>query len=214
VAYLFAQYLHRRLKVPVGVINIAQGGSFAREWCSRKLLEQMQSPTVTANLAAYDEKHKDEYQGKWRLQPAELYNGRLCPIRHMTVAGVIYMQGENESLSGAVPQYPKTFPGVIESYRTALGEPELPFGIITLQGYGGYQTIREIHYNTHKKTPHTGYIVAHDIGGDIHPTWKRPLAAVRTLVTVIWPPRFASGWPLSLTANMKGFLSDHARQNC
>jgi sialate O-acetylesterase len=176
VAYLYAQYLHRRLKVPVGIINIAQGGSFAREWCSRELLEKMDSPTVDAHLADFAEKQKVEESVNWRGGPTELYNARLYPIRKMTVAGVIYMQGENESLCGALPQYVKTFPGVIQSYREAIESPDLPFGIITLQGYGGYQVAREIHFDTHKKTPNTGYIVAHDIGGNIHPSWKRPLA--------------------------------------
>lgn len=176
VAYLFAQNLHRRLKVPVGIINIAQGGSFAREWCSRELLEQMGSPTVNAQLADFDAKPVDGGAVNWRGGPTELYNARLYPIRKLTTAGVIYMQGENESLCGDNPQYVKTFPGVIQSYRDAIGNPDLPFGIITLQGYGGYQVTREIHYKTHEKTSNTGYIVAHDIGGNIHPSWKRPLA--------------------------------------
>jgi len=97
VPYLFGEYLHRRLKVPVGVINIAQGGSFAREWCYRELLEEMDSPTLNGQLAGYDAKKKEgENEVKWRGAPAELYNARLYPIRKMTVAGVIYLQGEND----------------------------------------------------------------------------------------------------------------------
>lgn len=178
VAYLFAQYLHRRLKVPVGIINIAQGGSFSREWCARELLEQMGSPTVTESLKQYDAKLVADEKAKYGRGPSTLFNARLYPIRHMTVAGVIYLQGENEALSGDLPQYWKTFPGVIESYRTVLESPELPFGIITLQGFvgGGYAVARAIHLETHEKTSGTGYIVAHDIGGSIHPSWKRPLS--------------------------------------
>lgn len=176
IPYLFGQYLHRRLKVPVGVINVAQGGSFGHEWCSRELLERMNSPTVDALLSAFDAKQNGENEVKWRGAPTELYNARLYPIRKLVVAGVIYMQGENDSLSGTLAQYVKTFPGVIQSYREAFGRPVLPFGIITLQGYGGYAEAREIHLATHTSTENTGYIVAHDIGGGIHPKWKRPLA--------------------------------------
>jgi len=176
--YLFAQYLHRRLKVPVGIINIAQGGSFSREWCSRELLAKMDSPTVAAALTDFDKAAEKATESSFGRGPASLYNARLHPIRHMTSAGVIYLQGENEALCGSLPQYGKTFPGAIESYRTALKDPELPFGIITLQGYGGagFAVAPEIHLKTHRETPNTGYIVAHDIGGNIHPTWKRPLA--------------------------------------
>jgi len=103
----------------------------------------------------------------------------------MTVAGVIYLQGENEALSGDLPQYHKTFPGVIRTYREALSRPDLPFGIITLQGLGtretgmresAYATARAIHWDVHTRTHDTGYIVAHDVGGGIHPDWKRPVA--------------------------------------
>ena len=73
------------------------------------------------------------------------------------MAGVIYLQGENEALTATLPQYQKTFPGVIESYRKAMGRPELPFGIITLMGMGSsdgygissYSIAREIHLKMH-----------------------------------------------------------------
>lgn len=160
----------------MGIVNIAQGGSFAREWCSREVLEKLGSPTVDAMLTEFAEKQKVAEAVSWRGGPAELFNARFHPIRKLRVAGIIYMQGENESLCGALPQYPKTMPGVIRSYREALADGEIAFGIITLQGYGNYTVAREIHYKTHEKTPNTGYIVAHDIGGNIHPSWKRPLA--------------------------------------
>lgn len=184
VAYLFGQYLHRRLKVPVGIIKISMGGSFAREWCSRELLEKMDSPTVNENIKKHDEKVKNEPAKRDSRGPCSLFNARFYPFRKLDVAGVIYLQGENEALCGNLPQYWKTFPGVIESYRTAMKNPDLPFGIITLQGMGdssgmgtsSYSIAREIHQEVHKKTPNTGYIVAHDIGGGIHPNWKRPLA--------------------------------------
>lgn len=186
VSWLFAKYVHQRLKVPVGIINIAQGGSFASEWCERSVLEEMGSPTVDAALKKLDEKIREggDKPGKPYGGPANLYNARFHPIKHLNMSGVIYFQGENEAITGAVAQYVKTFPGVIESFRKATENPELPFGIITLQGMGsqeGYSTstysvVREIHLQTHQSTPNTGYIVGHDIGGGIHPNYKRPLS--------------------------------------
>ena len=178
VPYLFAQYLHRRLKVPVGIIDIAQSATSGCQWCARNQLEQMDSPTVNAELADHDKKSNNGKDGN-RRGPASLFNARLYPIRHLTNAGVIYLQGEHEALQGKLAQYMKTFPGVINSFREALGDPKLPFGIITLQGFNGhagYAVAREIHLQTHRRLPDTGYIVAHDIGGNIHPIWKRPLA--------------------------------------
>ena len=121
VAYLFGQYLHRRLKVPVGIIKISMGGSFAREWCSRELLESIDSPTVNETIKKHDEKVKNEPAKRDSRGPSSLFNARFYPFRKLAVAGVIYLQGENEALCGNLPQYWKTFPGVIESYRTAMG---------------------------------------------------------------------------------------------
>lgn len=184
IPYLFGQNLHRQLKVPVGIIKISMGGSYAREWCDRELLEKMDSPTVNEDIKEHDKKVKNDPSTRDSRGPSSLFNARFYPFRKLDVAGVIYLQGENEALCGDLPQYVKTFPGVIESYRKAMGKPDLPFGIITLQGMGSkkglgqssYSVAREIHQNVHKKKPNTGYVVAHDIGGGIHPSWKRPLA--------------------------------------
>jgi sialate O-acetylesterase len=184
IPYFFGKFLHERLKVPVGIINIAQGGSFSSEWCSREVLESANSPLISKSLKDYDQKAIDDPNFKGIRGPATLFNARLFPIRHLSVSGVIYLQGENEALSGTLVEYQKTFPGVIESYREALDRPDLPFGIISLQGMGAqkgysissYSIARSIHLQTHLKTPNTGYIVAHDIGGGIHPNYKRPLS--------------------------------------
>ena len=183
VPYFFGKFLHEQLKVPVGVINIAQGGSFSSEWCSREVLDSMDSELIARDLKNYD-KRFDAPEFKGDRGPATMFNARFFPIRHMSAAGVIYLQGENEALSGSLIQYQKTFPGVIESYRKAMGKNDLPFGIISLQGMGDsdgygiapYSIARSIHLETHKVTSNTGYIVAHDIGGGIHPNYKRPLS--------------------------------------
>ena len=217
IPYLFAQYLHRRLKVPVGMINIAEGGTYAREWCDRTVLEKIDSPTLKHQMAIHDKKIVDDPQAKNSRGPASLFNARVYPIRQLPVAGVIYFQGENEALTGDVPQYPKTFPGVIASFRTALGQADLPFGIITLQGlgsskgysYSGYSVVREIHLKTHEATPGTGYIVAHDIGGGVHPTCKRPVAER----TVYWALRDVYGlYPKAKKTRIQSvkFTDDHA----
>ena len=184
IPYFFGKFLHEQLKVPVGIINIAQGGSQSIEWCSRDVLEKADSPLISKMLADYDRKLKEDPDATGIIGPTNLYNARLYPIRHLNVAGVIYLQGETEALSNGLVAYQKTFPGVIQSYREALGNPDLPFGIIALQGMGSsdgysihsYSIARYIHLRTHKKTPHTGYIVSHDIGGGIHPNYKRPIA--------------------------------------
>ncbi len=118
-----------------------------------------------------------------------LYNGRILPIGSLAIRGVLYLQGEQQVLTWSVTRYRHIFPRIIPSFRAAFGDEKLPFGIITLQGAGhnkmpmtevgaAHRTaiVREFHHETHLKTPNTGFIVAHDVGRGLHPSWKRPLA--------------------------------------
>jgi len=86
-------------------------------------------------------------------------------------------------------EHEHTFPKVIESFRAAYGDAELPFGIIGLPGWGTQPTdeenvmcssnvlIRDIHTRTHNKMKGTGLVQTYDLGdGTIHPGDKRPVA--------------------------------------
>lgn len=236
VPCIFARFMHLYLKVPVGVINNARGGTLAMTWCSRGELEAIDFKPVQDILRAYDaettkwEKAEErerimkewetrcgEARARWEKEaakarkegreprrlrlprrpgdprrgwspPAGMFNAVVWPIRRLAVRGVLYYQGENNQF-GRWTQYEYTFPRVIASWRKAFGEPELPFGIITLPGWGnyeeepevacvadGYAIIRDIHTRTHERTPNTGLITTYDVGNSyIHPAWKRPV---------------------------------------
>jgi len=118
-----------------------------------------------------------------------LYNGRIAPIGPLGIRGALYLQGEQQVLTWCITRYKYIFPRIITSFRTAFGDKQMPFGIITLQGAGHNKMpiseigaanrtaiVREIHYKTHLATPQTGFIPAHDVGRGLHPSWKRPLA--------------------------------------
>lgn len=66
VPYLFGTFLHRYLKVPVGVINVARGGTTGQTWCLPAELAQLDHITVKTSLQQY---HDETTQ--WE-QPAEV----------------------------------------------------------------------------------------------------------------------------------------------
>ena len=118
-----------------------------------------------------------------------LFNGRIAPIGRLAVRGALYLQGEQQVLTWCITRYGHIFPRIITSFRDAFGDKRMPFGIITLQGAGHNKIpitelaaanrtaiVREIHYKAHLAAPNTGFIVAHDVGRGLHPSWKRPLA--------------------------------------
>jgi sialate O-acetylesterase len=54
VAYFFGQRLHRRLDVPVGLVNAAWGGTMAQHWVTRRTLKTL--PTMKPYFTDYEEK--------------------------------------------------------------------------------------------------------------------------------------------------------------
>ncbi|MEQ8787361.1 MAG: hypothetical protein RIC55_13730 [Pirellulaceae bacterium] len=58
VPYLFGMYLHRYLKVPVGVINVARGGTTGQAWAMREHLDRIDDPIIEHILAEYDAQTK------------------------------------------------------------------------------------------------------------------------------------------------------------
>ena len=55
VPYLFGTFLHRYLKVPVGVINVARGGTLGQTWCTREELDRIGGTMMDTVLADFDE---------------------------------------------------------------------------------------------------------------------------------------------------------------
>jgi len=239
IPFLYAMYLHRYLKVPVGIVQNARGGTNAISWTSRAHIEAIDDPLLNQDLADYDKetaaweteagrakamadwrelcgKREADYQRKvadakakgkpvptkprkprppqdprsgWS-PPAGLYNAMVRPLQGLVVRGTLYYQGEGEgNWSERWVQYEDVFPAVIDAFRKTFDDPNLPFGIIGLAGWGSsnptpevecawgrFAVIRDIHRRTHLKTPNTGYISIYDLGNEfIHPNWKQPV---------------------------------------
>lgn len=71
VAYWFAKTLHFYLKVPVGIINNARGGSVAYAWCDRKRLDGIANEKIRTILANYDKEAGEWETAKGRARALE-----------------------------------------------------------------------------------------------------------------------------------------------
>ncbi|MDP6635702.1 MAG: sialate O-acetylesterase [Phycisphaerae bacterium] len=175
VPYYFGVRLSRYLKVPVGLINSAVGGTTAEVWASPKSLRS-------------DPKLKDvcKHLGK---DTGAFFNGVISPISKFTIRGVLFYQGENNVFEG-YETYAHSLPKVISSWREAFGDKALPFGMISLAGNWAqtmqpdpegelgnghnFATIRDVHFRTFRATKDTGLITIFDLGEDyMHPGFKR-----------------------------------------
>ncbi|MFM7150956.1 MAG: hypothetical protein ACKO23_14035, partial [Gemmataceae bacterium] len=117
--------------------------------------------------------------------PSGPFNAMIWPLRHMTLRGVFFYQGENNFFDRVDP-FAQTFPGVVVSWRKAFGDDQLPFCIIQICGWENadrvyWQTklpiIQEQQHRAHLSLPGTGFVVTGDHPHvDIHPMRKRPIA--------------------------------------
>lgn len=61
VGYYFARRLHRRLRIPIGIIDTSWGGTMAQHWCSKPTLRTF--ATVDSYFASYETKRKQWVEG-------------------------------------------------------------------------------------------------------------------------------------------------------
>jgi len=163
-AYYFGRELQKELKVPVGLIEAAWGGTPAEFWTSRQVLEA--NPTLKP-MAGHGES-------------SVLYNAMIAPLVPYAIRGAIWYQGE-ANLSRA-HQYRTLFPAMIANWRADWGQGDFPFGFVQLAPYryngqnpADYAELCEAQLMTLKSVPNTGMAVTTDIGNvrDIHPKNKQ-----------------------------------------
>ena len=123
--------------------------------------------------------------------PTLLYNAMIHPLIPIAMKGVIWYQGENNA--GRANEYQKSFPLMINDWRSKWGNTNFPFYFVQLATFNAgngdsekgsaWAELREAQSKT-LALPHTGMAVTTDIGDakDIHPTNKqdvgRRLAAI------------------------------------
>jgi sialate O-acetylesterase len=121
-------------------------------------------------------------------QPGGMFNGMIIPIAKLSIRGVLFYQGENNSFTVGWKPFYRTFPSVISDWRKAFGNNELPFGIVQIAGWSNRRgmtydmnhhcnVIREIQHIVWQGTSKTGLIATYDTNsnGSIHPGRKLPV---------------------------------------
>jgi sialate O-acetylesterase len=116
--------------------------------------------------------------------PTVLWNGLVAPLAGLSMAGVIWYQGESNVARAS--QYRALFPAMIRGWRAAWNDPKLPFLFVQLPNFEGQGTakpplgespwaeLREAQALALRE-PRTAMAVTLDIGDakDIHPREKQ-----------------------------------------
>ena len=196
LAYSFAKQLRKELNVPIGIIGSYWGGTSAESWLPREILGS--DPITKTILDQYLSALNSLDSGTpisgdvqpfnipdQSHAPGYLYNGMIYPHIPFAISGVIWYQGESNTLRAK--QYETLFPMLISSWRDAWNMPKMDFLFVQLAGYDGklsgnklenaWPHIREGQRLTLNKLENTGMAVAIDLGDktNIHPIHKREL---------------------------------------
>ncbi len=106
--YFFGRYLQSVLRVPVGVVECAWGGSSIEAWMSEEMLKEFDADYEIPVDEATIKTNKQQ-------TPTMLYNGMLKPLQNMRFKGAIWYQGEANL--GNREEYPALFKILVESLR-------------------------------------------------------------------------------------------------
>lgn len=168
VGYFFGKKLNKELGVPIGLIEVAWGGTPAEVWTPAPLV---QDDTI---LEAADEKQVPA--NGWPYKPGYCYNGMIAPLTSFAIAGAIWYQGEGNTV--APGSYGRLFTTMIAAWRQAWGLP-LPFYYVQIApftyGVKDQGSILREQQARAMQIEHAGMVVVSDITGDtsnIHPKDK------------------------------------------
>lgn len=189
VAYYFGQMLQDSLKVPVGLICNAVGGSPTESWIDRHTLET-QFPAILRDWlhndfiqgwvrerAAVNVKQSDAQLKRHPYEPCYLFESGILPLQQYPLKGVIWYQGESNAHN--MEAHEQLFPLLVNSWRKYWNNAQLPFYFVQLSSLNrpSWPAFRDSQRRLMESLPHTGMAVSSDWGDslDVHPRIKRPV---------------------------------------
>ena len=182
VAYGFAKILQEKLKVPVGIIQVAWGGTLVQAWMSAKSLGPYPEVKIPeANNAALKDKNV----------ATGLFNAMIHPILGYNIKGVIWYQGEQNRHEPE--NYLKMFPDMVKDWRNRWGIGDFAFYYVQIAPYISKTEklskaleelqpkvpfLREVQLKAEQIIPNSGMAVIMDVGAQntIHPPDKQTVS--------------------------------------
>ena len=251
VAWYFAREIEQREQVPVGVIDSSWGGTMAESWTRLAALGEDASLTPYLFFqgrmddrqadAPFEERlrqklrdeakaaGKPEPQFPWTpplvfWTPGQIYNGMIAPLTRLPIRGVLWYQGESNSIIERHPElYHRLFRTLIEDWRRQWGEGDLPFLFTQISNFKStpiedWATLRNQQLKT-LDVANTAMAVTIDIGDpdNVHPTNKLDvgLRLARAARAISYGEKIEYSGPLFRMATLEGssirVWFDHAK---
>lgn len=221
VAYYFGKQLQQQLNVPIGLIQVAVGGSGTESWIDRYTLEH--HPQLVAMLHNW---RTSDYIMPWvreragknlgnaliskqrhPYEPAYNYEAGIAPLISFPMKGVIWYQGESNAHN--IGLHEVLFKTLVDSWREKWGY-DFPFYYTQLSSINrpSWPNFRDSQRRMLQQIDNAGMAVTSDVGNatDVHPKQKRQvgerLAALALAKT--YHKRFPYSGPLFKAAQFSG----------
>ena len=179
IAYHLGSTIEREKGVPVGIICAAKGASVIQSFMSVQAQAQFSFSPEELSVEHPCNTGVDRY--KCFNEQAVIYEKMFSKIHPYTVSSVVWYQGESNIGSGESRVYDKLLEAMINEWRKALGNGDLPFIIVKLHNRNnnsGWLAVREAQERAAKNIPNC-YLVDLDPLGictDIHPKNKEDVS--------------------------------------
>ena len=205
VGWTFGSTMQQKLNVPVGLIEVAMGGSAMDSWLPAEVARKhpltkglYEGDWLKNDLVpeAHRKRGRDAFKtilkpgqpyhiGKlnghrWMCEPDFLFESGIAPLKGLNFKGVLWYQGEAETQSPTRMENAKTIlPLLISSWREYLEIGDFPFLLVQLPGYNRptWPEFRETQRQTALNVANSELVVTVDLGDkkNIHPKDKIPV---------------------------------------
>ncbi len=202
VATYFATRLQENIKVPVGIICNAKGGSSMEAWIPREVTGKKKLYATMRGDKWIDSKDFDAWsrgrakqnlklmleRGEKNLRhpfaPSYQYDAAIKPLEKLNIKGVIWYQGESNADNPDIALNTAKQKDIIQSWRHTFRKAELPFLMVQLPRINAakqrphWAEFREVQARVARELPQVGLICTIDLGStdsNVHPTLKYPV---------------------------------------
>lgn len=188
VGYYFGKKLVQEENIPIGLLQVAVGGSIIESWIDRFTMEHdEQLVDVLSNWrksdfiqpwarerAGVNLKNAAKAKQRHPYEPVYNYEAGIAQLVESPIKGVIWYQGESNAQNAE--QYKHSFPVLVDSWRKKWGY-DFPFYYVQLSGINrpSWPYFRNMQRELQATIPNTGMAVSSDLGDslDVHPTRKK-----------------------------------------
>ena len=204
VAWYFGRHLQQQLKVPVGLICPAVGGTPTEAWISRTWLNidpigrglladnWLDNPrlgefcrtrgqqNLLAAIQAGESIPGDEFGPNHSFKPGFMWDAGIKPLIPFAIRGAIWYQGESNAETPArVREHGQLFPLLVNRWRHEWGQGDFPFLYVQLPALNRpeWPWFRDGQRRTLSQLKNVGMAITIDTGhpSNVHPTLKKPV---------------------------------------